>query len=193
MQISSQLVGIAGEAFQAQERTSQVLILKDPTPREPDLDKRFTTTSPPLTVSPAQIAAYNRQRFQLIGQASVHLHSLATALLASVEQQRETASAPQEAQLAGAIETLAENVSTAMATSPSRPSAKKAKAPADTASSSKQSAELTTEVKRLVTLTEALQVEVRRSGVDTLSLGVLIKSAQIKELAHSLKQRFQVG
>lgn len=185
------IVGIPNKLVSAQSRTAQVMILPDPTPREPDLEKRFKTSSPaPGPDGAARLAAYNRQRFQLIGQASAHMHSLATVLQAAVAQHREASSLPQEARLAGAIESLAGNVYTAMAITPSQASPKKEEG-ASAVPTNVEPAQLDAEAKQLAAMTEALQAEVSRSSADALAVGVLIKSAQVKDLAHNLKLQLQ--
>lgn len=176
----------------AQSRTAQVMILPDPTPREPDLEKRFNTSPAPFAANPARVAAYNRQRFQLIGQASAHLRSMANALQVSVAQHGEATALPQETQLAGAIEALATNVYTAMLPSPSRPAGKTDKDPSAETIGTSEAPRLLADTRRLSALTEALETEVNKSSADTLAVGIVIKSAQVKELAHSLKERLQL-
>lgn len=186
------ILSAANKPLIAQSRTAQVMVLPDPTPREPDLEKRFKTSPPPPTADPvSRLAAYNRQRFQLVGQASAHMHSLATALQASVGQPQRAALLVQEAQVAEAIETLAANVYGAMASVPSQAPAKKEEGPSVTSAIAAEAAPLDAEAKQLTALTGALQAEVNRSSADALDVGVLIKSAQVRTLAHSLKQRLQ--
>lgn len=175
----------------AQCRTSQVLVLKDPTPREPDLEKRFRTTPTSNVPNTRKIANYNRQRFQLIGKASEQMHSLAQVLQASVVQPRTVTTGSQEAQIAGAIETLASNVYTALATSSPRSLAKGHESLPVAIDDRAQAAQLSSDTKQLEVLTNALQSEVSKSSADTLPVGILIRSAQVRELARSLKQRLQ--
>lgn len=180
----------------AQSRTAQVMILPDPTPREPDLEKRFKTSAPPSPgKDPARVTAFNQQRLQLIGRASTHLRSLAALLQRSVAQHPSGASLAPEAQVAGAIETLAGNVYTAMATpGSSGSSGTSGKASVNAAAAYSQPAEvpdLTAATRHLAELTEALETEVSKSSVDTLSVGVLVKSAQVRDLAHTLKTRME--
>lgn len=185
------IVSFSNRLLPAQCRTSQVLVLKDPTPREPDLEKRFKTTPTSNVANPRKIANYNQQRFQLIGKASVQMHSLAQVLQASVAQQRTVNTSSQEAQIAGAIEMLAANVYTALATSSPRSLAKTHEDSSIAKDDRAQAAQLNSDTKQLEALTNALQAEVSKSSADTLPVGVLIRSSQVRELARSLKQRLQ--
>ena len=178
----------------AQDRTAQVLILKDPTPREPDLEKRFKTSQTPFVATPAQIASYNQQRLQLIGQASKHMYLLAKSLQAAVEQPQAPTTLAQEAQIAATIETSAANIYQAMASSREQPQKKPGNFQTSVEKKVRET-QLTLDTKedaeKLTTLTEALQNEVSRSTPEILAVGVLIKSAQVNELARSLKLQFQ--
>ena len=182
------IVSFSNRLSPAQCRTSQVLVLKDPTPREPDLEKRFKTTPASNVPNPRKIADYNRQRFQLIGKASEQMHSLAQVLQASVAQQRTATTGSQEVQIAGAIETLAANVYTALATSSPRALAKTHEG---SSVATDDRAQISSDTRQLEALTNALQSEVSKSSADTLPVGVLIRSSQVRELARSLKERLQ--
>ena len=185
------IVSFSNRLLPAQCRTSQVLVLTDPTPREPDLEKRFKTTPASNVADPRKIANYNRQRFQLIGKASEQMRSLAQVLQASVAQQQTATKGSQEAQIAGAIETLAANVYTALATSSPRSLTKTHEGSSVATDDRAQAAQLSSDTKQLEALTNALQSEVSKSSADTLPVGVLIRSAQVRELARSLKERLQ--
>lgn len=182
-------VAVAAGTVSAQDRPSQVIVLKDPTPREPDLQKRFPTKAAPA--DPALLANYNRQRLQLTQRASAHMRTLATALQSALTQKQVAARLSQEASVAEAIETLAGNVNTAMG-SASAPAhiRKSSDLPAATDSPAPPE-DLAVEMEHLAALTSALQADVSRSSVDTIQAGVLIKSAQIQRLAHDMKLRLQ--
>ncbi len=177
----------------AQSRTPQVLVLKDPTPREPDLEKKFAVKTPPGALEPARLAAYNQQRFKLIGQASVQMHSLATVLEASLERQQDATVVSEEARLAETIETLAGNVHAALSISPAQHPAKTPKGPSSATSEDERKSAAQSEAKQLLARTEDLQAEVNKSSADTLAVGVLLKSAQVKELADTLRQHLRPG
>ena len=184
------LVG-TGSLADAQDRKSQMIVIPNPTPREPDLDKRFASTTPPAKLDAARFAAFNQQRYRLLVQATSHLSTLATVLQNSLIKRQGGSPLTQEERMAGSIEELATNVYSSMAVTATHTAA----ASPDTGSQghTMQQALLTADAQELVGLTQALQMEVGRSTADTLPAGVLIKSARVRDLAHVLKEQMQTG
>lgn len=187
------ILGVFPHVLLSQSRTAQVLVLPNPTPREPDLEKRFNTKSSPALSDSARVAAYNRQRFELIGRASAHIQSLSSALRNSIAQHNPGTTIAQEEQVAGAIESLAANVYAATASESPKPGAKTAREPLTGADSRTEGERLSAQAKQLDALAQALQTEVSKSTADTLAVGVLTKSAEVRDLAHTLKQRLQAN
>ena len=179
----------------AQSRTAQVMVLKDPTPREPDLDKRFKSATPPAKPDASRLAAYNQQRLQLIGKASAHVSALAAALESSLAEHKEGTPFVHEIQFARALEELAGNIYSAMTTPTVRPAERVAGANVTDAGTASEAAqkhpELLAASRELVLESQGLQAEVGKSTADTLPVGVIIKSAKVREEARAIKERLQ--
>ncbi len=179
-----------------QSRTAQVLVLKDPTPREPDLDKRFKTATPPALTDTARLAAYNQQRLKLLGQASAHVSALAAALESSLAGHREGTPFTREVQFARAMEELAGNMYSSLAATTARPANRSAAAASSAAgivpgTNPEKDAELLAASRELTVQAHELQAEVSKSTADTLPVGVVVKTARVREEARALKDRLQ--
>ncbi len=191
------LVGISGagtDAVQAQNsRPVTMLVLKDPTPRPPDLDKMYGTASTPaVNASPALQTSYFQQRQSLVTRASHQLTALAITLDRAVGGQVTEAARAQEIQVAGLIEQLAGNVRTAMAPSPAgggKDAARTVPGGGRAAGAPDASVPLSTETAELVTVAKELEEDVDKTTPDTLPVGVLLKSSRAMALAHAVKQR----
>lgn len=177
-------VGLPAE-LAAQNRTSTVLVLKDPTPRQPDLEK---TLNPPKRFSapdPSVLAAYNQRRYELIRRASGQIQSLSSLLERSFQEENGKTSRQAQVQVAGVIEKLSGNICSALSTRPDQV------LPGERAHEIEKTEPLTVRLGELMASAAKLNDEIEKSGPDTLPVSVLLASARVKALAHELKSRLE--
>ena len=189
------LAGLAlrNQAKAQDNHASPVLILKDPTPRSPDLSKVYgKPADPAATPTSLQVANYNRRRFALIAHASNEIATLAKTLQKALAEEQSEAMLRQEAEVSSAIATLAGDVH--MAVVPRGRGQAKERVGADKRAieaGAADGAQVRSKVDTLVTLAEGMHTEVDKSEPDTLSVGVFTKSQQVRDLAHELTLRLQ--
>jgi hypothetical protein len=182
----------------AQGSKSQVVMLPDPTPREPDLEQKYSQPAVSGTATDHAAMVLNEQRQALIIRASNQLASLAAALNDGILKHEKGASLAAEVQVADLIEKLAKNVNTSikLAGEPaiSGRASKSDSATSKTAhaaSSVDGEAQLKQQAGQLVVIVQELQAEVAKTNRDTLSVGVVAKSAEVERAAKSLKERMK--
>ena len=166
------------------------LPLKDPTPRQPDLEKIYGKPTDPVKPDTSkQVAEYNRRRFELIARASVQVAVLAETLQKSLAQPQSDAVLAQEAQVAAAVEQLAGDIHMVLLpdglASRREEGTMKAKLP----EGAEDLEQMRSRADALAAVAKDLHAEVDKSGADTLSIGVLTKSAQVRDIAHDLEVR----
>jgi hypothetical protein len=188
-----------GTIAAAQGSKSQVVMLPDPTPRQPDLEKKYSQPVVSGTAADHAAIVLNEQRQALIIRASNQLASLAVVLNDGIlKHDRGTSLAP-EVQIADLIEKLAKNVNASIklagesATSAraSKPDLAKTSTPAASSAGDAPEAQLRQQAAELVVIVQELQAEVGKTNRDTLSVGVLAKSAEVERAAKSLKERMK--
>jgi hypothetical protein len=187
-----------GTVAAAQGSKSQVVMLPDPTPREPDLEQKYSQPVVSSTAADHAAMVLNEQRQALIIRASKQLALLAAALNDGILKHEKGTSLAAEVQVADLMEKLAKNVNTSikLAGDPATTgrSSKSDSATANTshaASSIDGDAQLKQQAGRLVVIVQELQAEVAKTNRDTLSVGVLAKSAEVERAARSLKERMK--
>ncbi len=183
----------------AQGSKSQVVMLPDPTPRQPDLEQKYS--QPVVTSTAADHAAMvlNEQRQALIIRASNQLASLAAMLNDGIQKHEKGTSLAPEVQIADLMEKLAKNVNTSikLAGEPatighaSKSDPAKTSTPATSVAENTLEAQLKQQAGQLVVIVQELQAEVSKTNRDTLSVGVLAKSAEVERAAKSLKERMK--
>ena len=188
-----------GTFAMAQGSKSQVVMLPDPTPRQPDLEQKYS--QPVVTSTAADHAAMvlNEQRQALIIRASSQLASLAAILNDGIQKHEKGTSLAPEVQIAELMEKLAKNVNTsiklagepATAGHASKSDPAKTSTPATSVAGDTLEAQLKQQAGQLVVIVQELQAEVNKTNRDTLSVGVLAKSAEVERAAKSLKERMK--
>ena len=185
---------------QDSQQHQQGIFLKDPTPREPDLEQKYAVN--PNTVGMVDHASItlNAERQALIAHASKDLATLAAALKGSLATHAQGSYAP-EVQVATLMESLAKNINGALRAGTANmhsPAAARQEEDAtkDTTAASAGTPEarrlgLERSSARLVVLTQQLQTDVTGSGTNTLSFTALTHSAEIEILAKNLKQKLK--
>jgi hypothetical protein len=186
-----------GTAAAAQGK-SQVVMLPDPTPRQPDLEQKYSQPAPSGTAADHAAMVLNEQRQALIIRASNQLALLAAALNDGILKHEQGASLAPEVQLADLIEKLAKNVNTSVKLAVGSATARAPKAvktetsvAATSVSGGTPEAQLKLDAGKLLAVVQELQAEVGKTNQDTLSIGVLAKSAEAERAAKSLKERMK--
>lgn len=188
----------------AQNTTQQQgIYLKDPTPREPDLEQKYDVNGANVGVTDHTALVFSTERQQLIAHASKNLASLATSLKFGVDTHKTGSPMDAEEQIASLIEKLAKNINAALKAGSegthtvhtSSDPQSKSSLPEDHQYSPEEERQLLlqADTARLVILTHQLQDEVSLTGRTTLSVGALTRSAEIEGLAKDLKQRLKKG
>ena len=178
----------------------QGVFLKDPTPREPDLEQKYAVNPTSVGIVDHASIMLDAERRILITHASKDLATLASALKGSIEKHGRGSYAP-EAQVATLMESLAKNINSALragtadmhvpaAAKQDEDSVEKA-APPSISPEEARRVRLETTSERLVVLTQELQTDVTASGTNTLSANALAHSAEIEVLARNLKQHLK--
>lgn len=190
---------LAGLAATPVEATAQdnhggtIVILKDPTPRPPDLEKIYGKPADgDESAAARKVKQYDQQRFALISHASGQVESLAETLQKAMAQEQSDAVLTQEAKVAAAIEVLAADVHMALQNEPEKSSKRDEKLkPTHKPQTAAELAQLRSRVDVLKALADGMHDEVAKSGPDTLPIGVLTKSVQIRDMARELKLRMR--
>jgi len=165
-------------------------MLKDPAPRQPDLEKMYGNPTDPVKPDTSKrMAEYNRRRFELIARTSAQVAVLAETLQKSLAQPQSDAVLAQEAQVAAAVEQLAGNVHTVMLPNGPASGREEATGKANLPEGAENLEQMRSKADALAAVAKDLHAEVDKSGADTLSIGVLTKSAQVRDIAHDLKVR----
>jgi hypothetical protein len=190
-----------GTVAAAQGDKSQVVMLPDPTPRQPDLERKYSQPTVSATAADHAALVLNEQRQALIIRASNQLATLAAALNDGILKHEKGTSLAPEMQVADLIEKLAKNVNTSIklagepATTPhaSKSDPAKTNTPHAAASVAGDAPEeqLKEQAGQLVVIVQELQAEVGKTNRDTLSVGALAKSAEVERAAKSLKERMK--
>jgi hypothetical protein len=174
-------------------------MLPDPTPRQPDLEQKYSQPVVSGTAADHAAMVLNEQRQALIIRASSQLASLAAVLNDGIQKHEKGASLAPEVQIAELMEKLAKNVNTSikLAGEPattgraSRSDAAKTSTPATAVAGDTPEAQLKQQAGQLLVIVQELQAEVGKTNRDTLSVGVLAKSAEVERAAKSLKERMK--
>ena len=182
----------------AAQGKSQVVMLPDPTPRQPDLEQKYSQPAPNGTAADHAALVLNEQRQALIIRASNQLASLAAALNDGILKHAQGTSLAAEIQIADLIEKLAKNVNTsvklavgsATARAP-KPAKPETSAAATSVSGGTPEAQLKLDAGKLLAVVQELQAEVGKTNQNTLSVAVLAKSAEAERAARSLKDRMK--
>jgi hypothetical protein len=188
-----------GTLAAAQGSKSQVVMLPDPTPRQPDLQQKYSQPVVSGTAADHAAMVLNEQRQALIIRASNQLASLAVVLNDGILKHEKGTSLAPEVQIADLMEKLAKNVNTSikLAGEPatpgraSKPDPAKTSTPAASIAGDPLEAQLRQQAAQLVVIVQELQAEVGKTNRDTLSVGVLAKSAEVERAAKSLKERMK--
>lgn len=189
-----------GTVAAAQGDKSQVVMLPDPTPRQPDLELKYSKPAASGTAADHAAVVLNEQRQALIIRASNQLALLAAALNDGIQKHEKGTSLAPEVQVADLIEKLAKNVNTSIklagepATTPHASKSDPAKTNTVHAASvagDAPDAQLKEQAGQLVVIVQELQAEVGKTNRDTLSVGALAKSAEVERAAKSLKERMK--
>ncbi|HEY5331300.1 MAG TPA: hypothetical protein VIJ79_15570 [Acidobacteriaceae bacterium] len=181
---------MSAKAMAQQNSACLARMLTDPAPRPPDLEKMYGKPTDPVKPDTSkQVAEYNRRRFELIARTSVEVAVLAETLQKSLAQPQSDAVLAQEAQVAAAVEQLAGNIHMVLLpdglASRREEGTMKAKLP----EGAEDLEQMRSRADALAEVAKDLHAEVDKSGADTLSIGVLTKSAQVRDIAHDLKVR----
>jgi len=187
-----------GTAAAAQGNKTQVVMLPDPTPRQPDLEQKYSQPAPSGTAADHAAMVLNEQRQALIIRASNQLASLAAALNDGILKHQQGTSLAPEVQLADLIEKLAKNVNTsvklavgsAIVHAP-KPAKTETSVASISVSGGAAEAQLKLDAGKLLAVVQELQAAVGKTNQDTLSVGVLAKSAEAEREARSLKDRMK--
>jgi hypothetical protein len=190
-----------GTVAAAQGNKSQVVMLPDPTPRQPDLEQKYSQPAVIGTAADHAAMVLNEQRHALIIRASTQLASLAAVLNNGILKHEKGTSLAPELQIADLIEKLAKNMNAAIKldgqpasagrASKSDPAKRDASSAANSLPGEGPEAQLRQDAGKLVFVVQELQAEVGKTDQDTLSLGVLAKSAEVERVARSLKERMK--
>jgi len=165
-------------------------MLKDPAPRPPDLEKMYGKPTDPVRPGTSkQVAEYNRRRFELIARASVQVAALAETLQKSLAQPQTDAVLAQEAQVAAAVEQLAGNVHMVLLPNGQAGRRDEGTTKANPPEGPEGLEQMRSRADALAAVAKDLHTEVDKSGADTLSIAVLTKSAQVRDIAHDLEVR----
>jgi hypothetical protein len=183
----------------AQGSKSQVVMLPDPTPRQPDLEQKYSQPAVSSTAADHAAMVLNEQRQALIIRASNQLATLAAVLNDGIQKHEKGTSLAPEVQIADLMEKLAKNVNSSIklagepATTGRTPKSDSAKisTPATSVAGDTLEAQLKQQAGQLVVIVQELQAEVGKTNRDTLSVGVLSKSAEVERAAKSLKERMK--
>ena len=188
-----------GTVAVAQGSKSQVVMLPDPTPRQPDLEQKYSQPAVSSTAADHAAMVLNEQRQALIIRASNQLATLAAVLNDGIQKHEKGTSLAPEVQIADLMEKLAKNVNSSIklagepATTGRTPKSDSAKisTPATSVAGDTLEAQLKQQAGQLVVIVQELQAEVGKTNRDTLSVGVLAKSAEVERAAKSLKERMK--
>ena len=183
----------------AQGSKSQVVMLPDPTPRQPDLEQKYSQPAVNSTAADHAAMVLNEQRQALIIRASNQLASLAAELNDGIQKHEKGTSLAPEVQIAELMEKLAKNVNTSikLAGEPAtagralKSDPAKTTTPATAVAGDTPEAQLKQQARQLLVVAQELQAEVGKTNRDTLSVGVLAKSAEVERAAKSLKERMK--
>ena len=183
----------------AQGSKSQVVMLPDPTPRQPDLEQKYSQPAVSSTAADHAAMVLNEQRQALIIRASNQLASLAAVLNDGIQKHEKGTSLAPEVQIADLMEKLAKNVNSsiklagepATAGRASKSDPAKTSTPATAVAGDTPEAQLKQQAGQLVVIVQELQAEVGKTNRDTLSVGVLAKSAEVERAAKSIKERMK--
>jgi len=189
----------SGTIAAAQGSKSQVVMLPDPTPRQPDLEQKYSQPTVSVTAADHAAIVLNEQRQALIIRASNQLGTLAAVLNDGILKHDKGTSLAPEVQIADLIEKLAKNVNASIkfAGEPGTPGRAsksdpaKTSTPAASVAGDPPEAQLRQQAAQLVVMVQELQAEVGKTNRDTLSVGVLAKSAEVERAAKSLKERMK--
>lgn len=182
----------------AQTNTNQQIILKDPTPREVDLEKKLGVAGaqPRPEASGKALAEYNRRRQELVARASTEVYRLAQTLHTAMPGHRPRSSWRSEREVLAAIHSLAVNIRAALG-------APGDKAPKNSGQDGKSGVPLTAsssaaahdkaeqDADRLFALAADLQGEALHSGPDVIPLRLMRDAEQIGALTLELQQQLQ--
>jgi hypothetical protein len=188
-----------GTVAAAQGDKSQVVMLPDPTPRQPDLELKYSKPAVSGTAADHAAVVLNEQRQALIIRASNQLALLAAALNDGILKHEKGTSLAAEVQVADLIEKLAKNVNTSikLAGEPattgrvSKADSAKTNTAATSVAGDGLEAQLKQQAGQLVVIVQELQAEIAKTNRDTLSVGALAKSAEVERAAKSLKERMK--
>jgi acetylornithine deacetylase/succinyl-diaminopimelate desuccinylase-like protein len=186
-----------GTVAAAQGSKSQVVMLPDPTPRQPDLEQKYSKPAVSGTAADHAAMVLNEQRQALIVRASNQLASLAAVLNDGIQKHEKGTSLAAEVQIAELMEKLAKNVNTSIklagdpATTGRTPKSDSAKTNTASVAGDTLEAQLKQQAGQLVVIVQELQAEVGKTNRDTLSVGALAKSAEVERAAKSLKERMK--
>ncbi len=193
---------LAGCRLASGQNTNQQqgVFLKNPTPREPDLEQKYAVNTNSVgTVDHASVVL-DSERQMLIAHASKDLATLASTLKVSLEKHAQGSYAA-EVQVATLMETLAKNINGALragtpdthlpAAAKQEEEAVEKAALANARAEDARRMRLETASERLVVLTQELQTDVTTINMNTLSTTALTRSAEIEVLAKNLKQHLK--
>jgi hypothetical protein len=190
-----------GTVAAAQGNKSQVVMLPDPTPRQPDLEQKYSQPAVSGTAADHAAVVLNQQRHALIARASNQLVSLAAVLNDGILKHEKGTSLAAELQIADLIEKLAKNMNAAIKlggqpasagrVSKSDPAKTDASSATSSLSGEAPETQLRQDAGKLVFVVGELQAEVGKTDQDTLSLGIVAKSAEVERVARSLKERMK--
>jgi hypothetical protein len=197
--VGTTVLAAFGTVAAAQGDKSQVVMLPDPTPRQPDLEQKYRQPGVSSTAAEHAAMLLNQQRQALIIRASNQLTSLAATLNDGILKHEKGTSLGPEIQVADLMEKLAKNVNTSIriagepATTgrPSKSDPARTNAAATSVAGDGPEAQLKQQAGQLVVLVQELQAEVAKTNRDTLSVGVLARSAEVERAAKSLKERMK--
>jgi hypothetical protein len=190
-----------GTVAAAQGSKSQVVMLPDPTPRQPNLEQKYSQPAVSGTAADHAAMVLNEQRQALIIRASNQLASLAAALNDGILKHEKGTSLAPEVQVADLIEKLAKNVNTSIKLAGEPATTGRASKPdparidtshaAASVAGDAAEAQLKQQAGQLVVIVQELQAEVGKTNRDTLSVGALAKSAEVERAAKNLKERMK--
>lgn len=179
-----------------QASTNQRVILKDPTPREPDLEKKLGLAPIPerQRADSASLAEYNRRRQELVARAAGQVLQLANTLHTAVAEHTSKASWNPELEVVAAIQTLALHIRVALTPPSSKAQVvRDGKAELAPASTGPSSPEFSSEenAAKLLKLAADLKEDAAHTGPDVVALRSIRDAEQIASLASRLQLQMQ--
>jgi len=181
---------MSGKAMAQGSSAELGAMLKDTAPRPPDLEKMYGKPTDPVKPDTSKrVAEYNRRRFELVARTSVQVAVLAETLQKSLAQPQSDAVLAQEAQVAAAVEQLAGNVHMVLLPNGQASRREEGTRRSNLPEGAEDLEQMRSRADALAAVAKDLHAEVDKSGADTLSLGVLTKSAQVRDIAHDLEVR----